>query len=229
MGSGRRGTYASRMPSNATEAQSAILQRQIVPQFMEMLDDESSLSDPAQLEQLAATLLIPLEQPEIPAEVGGAVVRGIEARGDATSAGVLAAFGALAAQPLADQAREGLRRLADNGVESPSTPAIGRLTVGAAMRIEHVSGGAEVLAALLARDDGNEVQAAIFGIERRETGGALVECVLAPPARVDEARDLIDAVDGAGPPEPIDLQQLTKREYPFVLIDLLGHTALTER
>ena len=104
---------------NVTEAQSEILQRQILPQFLEMLDDESSLSHPAQLEQLAATLLIPLEQPEIPVEVGAAVLRAIEARRDATSAGVLAALGALAAQPLADQAREGLRRLADAGVATP--------------------------------------------------------------------------------------------------------------
>jgi len=199
------------MPSNATEAQSAILQRQIVPQFMEMLDDESSLSDPAQLEQLAATLLIPLEQAEIPAEVGTAVVRAIEARGDATSAGVLAAFGALAAQPLADQARKGLRRLAGEGVESPSMSAIGTLTVRAAMRIEHVSGDAELLAALLARDNGNEVQTAIFGIEHRETGGALVECLLASQAPADEARKLIDAVDDAAPPEPIEVKQLTER------------------
>ena len=198
------------MLSNDTEVQSEVLQRQIVPQFLEMLDDEP-LSDPAQLEQLAATLLIPLEQPEMPAEVGAAVVRAIEARRDETSAGVLAAFGALAAQPLADQAREGLRRLADERVASPSMSAIGTLTVGEAVRIEHVSGDAEILAALLARDEGNEVQAAIFGIERRETGGALVECVLAPPAPADEARDLFNAVDGAAPPQPIEPQELTRR------------------
>ncbi|MFZ0377662.1 MAG: hypothetical protein WCD11_27740 [Solirubrobacteraceae bacterium] len=199
------------MPSNVTEVESEVLQRQIIPQFLEMLGDKSSLSHPAQLEHLAATLLIPLEQPEIPAEVGAAVVRTLEARRDATSAGVLAALGGLAAQPLADQAREGVRRLAEEGVESPSTSAIGTLMVGEAMRIEHVSGEAEVLAALLVRDDGNEVQAAIFGIEHRETGGALVECVLAPPAPVDEARDLFDALDGAAPPQPIDPQELTRR------------------
>jgi hypothetical protein len=197
------------MPSNVTEAQSEILQRQIVPQFLELLDDE--LSDPAQLEQLAATLLIPLEQPEIPADVGAAVVRAIEARGDATSAGILGALGALAGQRLANQAREGLRRLADEGVASPSASAIGNLTIAEAVRIEHVSGDAEVLAALLARDEGNEVQAAIFGIEQRETGGALVECVLAPPAPADEARDLVDAVDRAAPPRPIERQELTSR------------------
>jgi hypothetical protein len=199
------------MPSNVTEAQSDILQRQIVPQFLEMLDDQSSLSHPAQLEQLAATLLIPLEQREMPAEVGAAVVRAVEARRDTTSAGFLAALGALAARPLADQAREGLRRLAGEGVVSPSMSAIGTLTIGEAMRIEHVSGEAEVLAALLARDGFNELQAAIFGVEHRETGGALVECVLAPPAPADEARDLIDAVDGAAPPQPIEPQELTRR------------------
>ena len=215
------------MPSNVTEVQSEVLQRQIVPQFLEILVDESSLSDPARLEQLAATLLIPLEQPEIPAEVGAAVVRAIEARRDATSAGVLAAFGALAAQPLADQAREGLRRLADEGVASPSTSAIGTLMVGEAMRIEHVSGDAEVLAALLVRDDGSEVQAAIFGIEHRESGGALVECVLASPAPADEARDLIDAVDGAEPPQPIEPQELTRRVIAAAQRSIKGGFALS--
>jgi hypothetical protein len=174
-----------------------------------MLDDESPLGDPAQLERLAATLLIPLEQPEMPAEVGAAVVRAIEARRDATSAGVLAALGALAAQPLADQAR--LRRLVDEGVASPSTSAIGTSAVGEAMRIEHVSGDAEVLAALLARDDGNEVQAAIFAIEHCKTAGTRVGCVLGSPARADEVRDLIDAAGGAAAPRPIEPQELTRR------------------
>ena len=171
------------MPSNVTEAQPEIFcSGRSVPQFLEMLDDASSLSDPAQLERLAATLLIPLEQPEIPAEVGAAVVRAIHARGDATSAGVLAAFGALAASRWQTRPGRAYGVLPD-GVASPSTPAIGTLTIGEAARIEHISGDTEVLAALLARDGVGELQAAIFGVEHRETGGALVECVLAPPPR----------------------------------------------
>ena len=57
------------MPSEIIEVQSEILHEQIVPAFVAMLDDAPPLRDPAELEQLAATLLIPLEQPEIPAEV----------------------------------------------------------------------------------------------------------------------------------------------------------------
>jgi hypothetical protein len=63
------------MPSEITEVQSEILHEQIVAEFMAMLDDDPPLEDPAELEQLAVTLLIPLEQPEVPAEVASAVLR----------------------------------------------------------------------------------------------------------------------------------------------------------
>ena len=56
-----------------------------------------------------------------------------------------------------------------------------------------------------------EVQAAILGIEHHDTGGALVECALTPPAPVSEARELLDGVDGADPPQPIAAEELTAR------------------
>ena len=62
------------------------------------------------------------------------------------------------------------------------------------MRIE--SEGAELLVALLARPGSSNVQAAILGIEHHDTGGALVDCGLTPPAAVSEARELLDGTDG---------------------------------
>ena len=113
--SGRSGAYAYAMPSQISEAQSEILHEQIVPAFVAMLDDASPLEDPAELEQLAATVLVPLEQPEMPEEVGSAVVEAIEARRDADAAGVLAALAVLAAEPLAAQAHASAERLAADG------------------------------------------------------------------------------------------------------------------
>src|SRR3954468_5094243 len=60
------------MRSDLGEARSKVLHEQIVPAFVAMLDDASPLDDPAGLEALAATVLVALEPPEMPAEVAGA-------------------------------------------------------------------------------------------------------------------------------------------------------------
>ncbi len=207
--SGRVGVYAYAMPSEISEVQSEILREQIVPAFVAMLDDAPPLGDPAELEQLAATLLIALEQPEIPAGVASAVIEAIDARRDANAAGVLAAIAVLAAEPLAGQARASARRLAGEGVVSRAAAGVGTLAVQEAVRIE--SAGAELLVVLLARPGAREVQAAILGIEHQDTGGALVDCGLTPPAPVSEARELLDGVDGAAAPRPIAADELAAR------------------
>ena len=207
--SGRVGVYAYAMPSEISEVQSEILREQIVPAFVAMLDDAPPLRDPAELEQLAATLLIALEQPEIPAEVASAVIEAIDARRDANAAGVLAAIAVLAAEPLAGQAHASARRLAGEGIVSRAAAGVGTLAVQEAVRIE--SAGAELLVVLLARQGAREVQAAILGIEHQDTGGALVDCGLTPPAPVSEARELLDGVDGAAAPRPIAADELAAR------------------
>jgi hypothetical protein len=196
------------MPSDISEAQSDILHEQIVPQFVAMLHDAPEFEDPAELEQLAATLLIPLEQAELPPDVASAVVEGIEARRDANAAGVLAAFAVLAAEPLRALAREGAERLADEGIVSPAA-GVGTLAVQEAARID--AGRAELLVALLARPGRQEAQVAILGIEHHDTGGALVECGLTPPAPLDEARELLEGVDDGAPPEAITAGELATR------------------
>ena len=198
------------MPSQISEAaQSEILHTQIVPQFVAMLDGAPELDDPAELEQLAATLLIPLEQAELPADVASAVVEGIEARRDANAAGVLAAFAVLAAEPLRALARGGAERLAEEGIVSRLAAGVGMLAVQEAVRID--AGRAELLVALLARPAQPEVQLAILGIEHHDTGGALVECGLTPPAPVAEARELLEGVDDGAPPEAIAAGELAAR------------------
>lgn len=204
----RASAYASAMPSEISEVQSEILHEQIVPGFVAILDDAPALEDPAELEQLAATLLIPLEQPDMPAEVAAAVLEAIEARRDANAAGVLTALAALAAEPLAACAHTSAQRLASEEIVSSAAAGVGTLAVQEAVRIE--SAGAELLVALLARPGAQDVQAAILGIEHHDTGGALVDCGLTPPTPVSEARELLDG-DGAAAPQPIAADELAAR------------------
>ncbi len=193
------------MPSQTREARSEILHEQIVAQFVAILDDAPPLEDPAELEQLAATMLIPLQTPEVPAEVGFAVLDALAARRDANAAGALAALAVLAAEPLAARAREHAQRLASDGITATAADAVGMLAVGQAVRIP--GEGAELVVALLTRPGTEDVQAAILGIEHPETGGALVECGLTPPAPISEARELMEGIDGAAP-QPIDTGEL---------------------
>jgi hypothetical protein len=196
------------MPSQISEAQSQFLHEQIVPDFLAMLEDAPALGDPAEVEHLVAHLLVPLEQPEIPSEVGFAVVAAIAARRDAESAGVLAALAALAAEPLAGQARASAQRLAREGITLPAAERVGTLAVREAVRIQNDS--AELLLALLARPGTEQVQVAVLGIEHEDTGGALVEVALTPPTPVAEARELLAGADGTVT-QPIAPDELAER------------------
>jgi hypothetical protein len=197
------------MVPQVSEARSEILHDQIVPAFLQMLDGAPALEDAAALEQLAATVLVALEQPELPAEAVSAVLAAIEARRDQGAAGVLAAIAVLATEPLAAQAAAGAQRLAGDGIASPAAAGVGMLAVQEAVRIE--GAGVELLVALLRRPGAREVQAAMLAIEREHTGGALVQCALAPPARFHDARELLDGIDGASAPEPVAPGELAAR------------------
>ena len=194
------------MPSDVSEAQHEILHEQIVPAFVALLDDAAPLDDPAELEHLAAMLVLALEQPEMPEEVASAVLAAIEARRDPDAAGVLAALAVVAAEPLAARGRAGAERLAGEGIVSRGAVGVGTLAVDEVVRVE--GPGAELLVALLRRPSGQDAQAAILAIGHQDTGGALVECALTPPAPVAEARDLMRGVDGGAPPEPIAPHEL---------------------
>src|SRR3954452_12198530 len=196
------------MRSDVSQARSEVLHEQIVPAFVAMLDDALPLNDSAELEQLAATVLVALEQPEMPAEVAAAVFAAIEARRDPDAAGVLAALAALAGEPLAAQAASRMQRLAADGIISAAA-GVGMLAVQEAVRVE--GAGVELLVALLRRPGAPEVQPAMLAIEHEHTGGALVQCALAPPARFRDARDLLDGVAGASAPEPVAPGELAVR------------------
>ena len=193
-----------------SSAEQAVLDEQLLPAFREMLEIGARTSDPADLERLAATLLIPLELPGMPPAVAEAFVGEIERRGDEDAAGVLAALAVLASGQNARTARASLERLARAGVTSPLTPRLGTATIREATRI--VVDDAELFVVIIGRPRTRRLQVAMLGIELEETGGALVECVLTPPVPAAEARSILaEALAGDGAPESIGIEALAAR------------------
>jgi hypothetical protein len=198
------------MSSTVSEVQTEFLREQAIPAFLAMLDDATGLQDPAYLEQLAATLLVPLEQFEMPQQVASAVLDAIEARGDVDAAGLLAAVGVLAAERLAGRSRAGAQRLADKGIVSPIAAGVGMLAVQDAARIDCPD--AELLVVLLRRPGAHEVQTALLGIEHQDTGDVLVRCALTPPTPIAAVHELLsDGVHYGDAPVPIAAEELTAR------------------
>jgi hypothetical protein len=193
-----------------TQAQLEVLRDQLVPEFAAMLGGEPLSEDPAELERIAATLLVPLELPGMPPELAGAIFGEIERRGDSGAAGLLSAVAAIAGEPLAGLARAAAGRLAHEGIVSPVADRLGALAVREALRIDGPD--AELLLALLGRPDTPGAQVAIFVIEHERNGGALVECVLTAPRSDAEARGLIDErTAGRGTRLSIDAAELVGR------------------
>jgi len=206
----RSGDYACVMSSTVSEVQTELLREQLIRAFLAMLDDATGLQDSAYVEQLAATLLVPLEQFEMPQEVASALLDAIEARGDVDAAGLLAALGVLAAEPLAGRSRAGVQRLADEGIVSPIAAAVGMLAVVDAVQIDGPD--AQLLVVLLRRPGAREVQAALLGIEHHDTGDVLVHCALTPPTSIAAVRELLsDGVDYGDAPLPIAAEELSAR------------------
>jgi hypothetical protein len=148
---------------------------------------------------------VPLEQFEMPQQVASAVLDAIEARGDVDAAGLLAALGVLAAEPLAGRSRAGVQRLAEQGVVSPIAAGVGMLVL-----IDCPD--AELLVVVLRRPGAREVQAALLGIERQDTGDALTACSLTPPTPIAAVHELLsDGVHYGAAPVPIAAEELTAR------------------
>ncbi|MGA2927860.1 MAG: hypothetical protein ABSG43_18055 [Solirubrobacteraceae bacterium] len=146
----------------------------------------------------------------MPEQVASAVLDAIEGRGDVEAAGLLAALGVLATEPLAARSRAGGQRLAEEGVVSPIAAGVGMLAVQDAAQIDCPD--AELLVVLLRRPGAPEVQAALLGIERHDTGGVLVQCALTPPTSIAAVRELLSGgVHYGAAPVPIAAEELTAR------------------
>lgn len=192
-----------------SESQLQALQEQIVSDLIGVLREAPAAEGPADLERFAGILLVAAEQPELPPEVGSALIDALADQRNTNTLGVLAALSLLGSHPLADRARAGAQRLMAEGVASPAAEQVGLLRIEAAMRVKDDE--AELIAAVLGRPGSADLQVAVFGIEHEETGGALIESRLAPPEPAADAREVLEGVPDAPAPELIGADEVTQR------------------
>jgi hypothetical protein len=186
-----------------------LFDNQLAPVVREMLADVESFADPAELEMLAATLLLPLEVAEMSPAVTAAFLGEIERHSDQLAAGILAALAVVASGDTAVTALAAVERLAAAGIRSPATGKVGTATVLEAARVADTD--AELLVALLGRPKSRRLQVAVLGIELGDTGGALVQCMLSPPMPAADARELLTETAGGERPTPIATDALAAR------------------
>jgi hypothetical protein len=174
----------------------------LVAELVGLLDDGCEIDDPADLELLAGTLLLPLSIPEVPEAARRVVVDAIAARADPIAAATLAALAVLAPAPLAAHAREAAVLLAGRGVTHPAVADIGTLSVDSAAA--GADEGTEMIVAVLARPGSRDRQVLVLGIHMAT--GALVECILTPPLPRREAERLLrkPTNDASAPPLAAD-------------------------
>jgi hypothetical protein len=182
----------------------------LVAELVGLLDDGCEIDDPADLELLGGTLLLPLSIPEVPEAARRVVVDAIAARADPIAAATLAALGVLAPAPLAAHAREAAVLLAGRGVTHPAVAHIGTLSV------DSVAAGAdddtEMIVAVLARPGSRDRQVIVLGIDL--ANDALIECMLTPPLPHREAERLLRKLtnDASAPPlAPLAADELAAR------------------
>jgi len=206
----RSPAYFSKMSTVMSAPQQVVLEDQLIPAFRAILADGPAPSDPAELELLAATLLVPLELPDMPSDVASAFFSEIEQYDDQGAAGILVALAALATGEIATSARTSAQRLARGGVTPTAIESVGASTVREARRVARSD--AELLVVLLGRPRTRRLQVAILGIEHEETEGALVECVLTPPLPRADARSMLESLeDNVHHAEPIGIDALAER------------------
>lgn len=194
------------MAMSRSSDERAVIEGELVPTLTALLGDDPFPTDPAELEVFAATMLVPLELPELPPAIADVFLGEIERRGDQGAAGMLAALAVLATGDRALNALAGVERLAVKGVRSPLAGQVGAATVREAARLP--GGDLEILIALLGRPRTQQLQVAMLGVEREETGGALFQCMLSPPMPEADARALLEQAGDGGRSEPIAIDAL---------------------
>ena len=182
----------------------------LVTELVGLLDDTGELDDPADLELLAGTLLLPISIPEVPEAARRVVIDGIEARADPIASAALAALALFAPSPLAPYAHEAAVRLVGRGVTHPSVADIGTLSVESA--VAGADEETEMIVAVLARPGSRERQVLVVGIDM--ASDALIECMLTPPLPRREAKRLLrnPTNDPSSPPlAPLATAELAAR------------------
>ena len=182
----------------------------LVADLVGLLDDAPEIDDPADLELLAGTLLLPISIPEVPEPARRVVIDALEARADPIAAATLAALALLAPSPLAAYANEATVRLAGRGITHPSVARIGTLSVDSTAA--GTDEDTEMIVAVLARPGSRDRQVLVLGIDMATD--ALIECMLTPPLPRREAERLLckPSDDPDTPPlAPVTTEELTAR------------------
>jgi hypothetical protein len=182
----------------------------LVAELVGLLDDAVEIDDPADLELLAGTLLLPISIPEVPELARRVVIDAIEARADPIASAVLAALAVFAPSPLAAYAHEAAIRLAAHGVTHPSGALIGTLSVDSAAA--GADEDTEMIVAVLARPGSRDRQVVVVGID--VATDALIECMLTPPIPRRKAERLLrkPLSDPDAPPlAPLATEELAAR------------------
>jgi hypothetical protein len=179
---------ASAAATQPTTPKLADLRDRVEELIEQFLDETPDHPEPADLEYDTASLLALLDLPPF-AEVAGLVPSVAQRRGDPRAAALLETVAALAREPLAGQARAALDRLQASGVKSPLAGRVARVELSDARIIEDQA--ADRLLVVLRRPREREAQIAILVVEREETGGALIEALVTPPAPRREVRSVL--------------------------------------
>jgi hypothetical protein len=182
----------------------------LVADLVGLLDDAPEIDDPADLELLAGTLLLPISIAEVPEPARRVVIDALEARADPIAAATLAALAVLAPSPLAAYANEAAVRLAGRGITHASVARIGTLSVNSAAA--GTDEDTEMIVAVLARPGSRDRQVLVLGIDMATD--ALIECMLTPPLPRREADRLLrkPTDDPDAPPlAPVTTEALTAR------------------
>jgi hypothetical protein len=108
------------MARESTAAQRRILEAELLPLFNAIVG-EGLASQPAAIEHLAATLLVPLEQPEDPEDAPTAFLDVIERQHSEPAAALPAAIAVLATEPLAMSSWATSTPTTSSAARSPST------------------------------------------------------------------------------------------------------------
>ncbi len=182
----------------------------LVAELVGLLDDAPEIDDPADVELLAGTLLLPISIPEVPERARRVVIDAIEARADPIASAALAALAVFAPSPLAAYAHDAAVRLAGREVTHPAVAQIGTLSVDSAAA--GADDDTEMIVAVLARPGSRDRQVLVVGID--VANDALIECMLTPPLPRREAERLLRKPTNhpdAPPLAPLATEELAAR------------------
>ncbi|MGH2983197.1 MAG: SEC-C metal-binding domain-containing protein [Solirubrobacterales bacterium] len=179
-------------------------------EMKELLGLAGPLDDPFELERLASTISGALADAAAPAGVPELMVESLENRQGPAGTIVLRAIAQLASGAPAAMTEAALTRLRGRGVEPSLPQGLGERELDQALL--YALDGADLYLVRLRRPGDRRVQVGYLGIERRQTGGALDDGVLAEPVEEGEAEQLMYRGEDAGEAElrarPVSSEQL---------------------